>query len=63
MRTYEYINANLPFIGIGMLVFVAVGAFLFILGRSTANRGPTKTVETYTPKNETDLPGWEDAPR
>jgi len=63
MRTYEYINANLAILGLALAGNLVSGIVGFVVGRVTANRGPTKTVETYTPKHEGDIPGWEEAPR
>lgn len=51
MRTYEFINGSLAVLGLGLLGSLISGIAGFIIGRATANRGPTKTVEVYEGKD------------
>lgn len=51
MRTYEYINANLAILGLALAGNLISGIVGFVVGRSTAKRGPTKTVEIYEGKD------------
>ncbi len=44
-----------------LLFGLVSGIVGFIIG-GRRERGPTKTIEIYTPKHEHDIPGWEDAP-
>lgn len=56
--------APLTIIGIALLGNLITGAVSFALGVARGRQmGPTRTVETYTPRDAEDIPGWEDAPR
>lgn len=50
-------------LGVALFGNLLSGIVGYAVGRITAKRGPTRTVETYMPKHEMDIPGWEDAPR
>lgn len=53
-----------PLLILGVILFgnLLSGVVGYACGRARP-RGPTRVVETYTPKHAADIPGWEDAPR
>ncbi len=47
MRLYEIVNANLPLLIAFMVSGLVFGIIGFAVGRTTAKRGPTRTIEVY----------------